>query len=128
VPDEAFVSIVLPTYNGSRFLSAAIQSCLDQTFRNWELIVVDDASTDQSPEIIAAYRAKDSRIRSVRHETNKKLPAAQRTVEILSRDAQGAVLFSVAQASLLEADDRHRGSQPDLKSLGRFLEEGSCGS
>jgi len=74
------VSIVLPTYNGaSGYLDEAVQSCLDQTYSNWELIIVDDASTDDTPAHIAQYVAKDSRIRSVRHETNRKLPAALNT-------------------------------------------------
>lgn len=73
------VSIVLPTYNGSRFLGESIESCLNQTYTDWELIIVDDASTDSTPGIIAKYVAHDSRIRSVRHETNRKLPAALNT-------------------------------------------------
>lgn len=70
------ISIVLPTYNGSRFLSAAIQSCLDQTFRDWELIIVDDASTDATPTVVSQFVAMDTRIRNIRHEQNRKLPAA----------------------------------------------------
>jgi hypothetical protein len=45
------VSIVLPVYNGARFLAQSIESVLAQTFRDWELIVVDDASSDQTPAI-----------------------------------------------------------------------------
>lgn len=73
------VSIVLPTYNGARYLREAIQSCLDQTYRHWELILVDDASTDETPTIIAEYVRLDPRIRSLRHEHNRKLPAALNT-------------------------------------------------
>lgn len=79
VTDSPFVSIVLPTYNGSRYLALSIQSCIEQTYPNWELIIVDDASNDATPEIIASFIAKDARIRSVRHETNKKLPGALNT-------------------------------------------------
>lgn len=73
---QPLVSIVLPTHNGSRYLEQAIQSCVDQTYPNWELIVVDDASTDSTPQILAHFVKADSRIRSVRHEQNRKLPAA----------------------------------------------------
>lgn len=76
---NSLVSIVLPTFNGTRYLDQAIQSCLNQTYSNWELIIVDDASTDDTPVQIAHYVAEDSRIRSVRHETNRKLPAALNT-------------------------------------------------
>ncbi len=73
------VSIVLPTYNGARYLREAIQSCLEQTYPHWELIIVDDASTDETPAIIAEYVRLDPRIRSLRHEYNRKLPAALNT-------------------------------------------------
>ena len=77
---DPLVSIVLPTYNGaSGYLDQAVQSCLDQMYSNWELIIVDDASTDDTSVRIAQYMAEDSRIRSVRHETNQKLPAALNT-------------------------------------------------
>ena len=73
---QPLVSIILPTYNGSRYLSEAIESCLAQTYRNWELILVDDCSDDLTPRIIADHMAEDPRIRGLRHETNKKLPGA----------------------------------------------------
>lgn len=77
---NTLVSIVLPTYNGgSGYLDQAVQSCLKQTYSNWELIIVDDGSTDDTPVRIAQYVAKNGRIRSVRHETNRKLPAALNT-------------------------------------------------
>jgi len=71
------VSIVLPTYNGSRYLRQAIESCLKQSYRNIELIIVDDGSTDETPEIIRSYT--DPRITSIRHEKNKGLPRALNT-------------------------------------------------
>lgn len=73
------VSIILPTYNGSTYLSEAIESCLTQTYTAWELIVVDDCSTDTTPAIIAQYVAHDPRIRAIRHEVNQKIPGALNT-------------------------------------------------
>ena len=70
------VSIVLPVYNGERYLAQAIESCLAQTLADWELILVDDASTDSTPVLIAGYVGADRRIRSLRHQVNRKLPAA----------------------------------------------------
>lgn len=70
------VSIVLPTYNGSRYLDGSIASCLSQSYNNIELIVVDDCSTDATPDIVKAWSEKDVRITIVTHERNKKLPGA----------------------------------------------------
>lgn len=79
------VSIVLPTYNGSRYLREAIDSCLAQTYSHWELILVDDCSSDATPQIIAEYVARDPRIRSLHHPTNRKLPAALNTGHAAAR-------------------------------------------
>lgn len=73
------VSIVLPTYNGAKYLEQSIRSCLDQTYRNWELIIVDDASTDDTAEKIAELSRGESRIQVTRHAINQKLPAALNT-------------------------------------------------
>ncbi len=60
------VSILLPTHNRADVVGRAIQSVLDQTFGAWELIVVDDASTDTTPEVLAAWRRKEPRLRVLR--------------------------------------------------------------
>ncbi len=70
------ISMVLPVYNGSRHLAASIESCLRQTYPNWELVIVDDASTDGTPDIIDAYCRQDGRVRSVRNPVNVKLPVS----------------------------------------------------
>lgn len=79
------ISIVLPTFNGSKYLEEAVLSCRCQTFCDWELIIVDDASTDSTPDIISRLIREDSRIRVVRHETNRKLPSALNTGFSLAR-------------------------------------------
>lgn len=71
---KGLVSVVLPVFNGARYVGLSIESVLGQTFPEFELIVVDDGSTDQTPAILARYSG-DSRIRVVRQE-NRKLPAA----------------------------------------------------
>lgn len=71
------VSIVLPTYNGAKYIRQSIDSCLNQTYKNIELIIVDDGSTDETPEIIKSYQ--DERIKYIRHEKNKNLPNALNT-------------------------------------------------
>ena len=66
------VSIILPTYNGSRYIRESIDSCLNQTYKNIELIIVDDSSTDSTPQIIRSL--EDPRIRDIRNEKNQRLP------------------------------------------------------
>lgn len=80
------VSIVLPAYNGARFLKGAIESCLGQTYRDMELILVDDHSTDATPDIMRAYAEKDTRVRYIRNQTNQRLP---RSLNIGFRAATG---------------------------------------
>jgi len=79
------ISIVLPVHNGMRYLPQAVRSVREQTCENWELIIVDDASSDRTPEIIIDACRMDERIRSVRHEQNRRLPAALNTGFSLAR-------------------------------------------
>jgi|GEM_PF-2039193 glycosyltransferase involved in cell wall biosynthesis len=71
------VSIVMPVHNGGAFLSEAIESILGQTFGDFEFIIVDDGSTDNSLAIALGYQKKDSRIEIDRHEENKGIVAAR---------------------------------------------------
>jgi glycosyltransferase involved in cell wall biosynthesis len=64
------ISIGLPVYNGERFLSAAVDSLLAQTYENFELILADNASTDATSDICRTYGALDRRIQYVRNESN----------------------------------------------------------
>lgn len=73
---EPLVSIVLPTFNGARFLEKSVRSCLEQTYADFELIIVDDASSDSTPMLIRELQSRDSRIRTLRHTTNRRLPGA----------------------------------------------------
>ena len=57
------VSVVMPVFNGEKYLAEAIESILAQTYTNFELLIVDDGSTDASAEIIRAYEGRESRIR-----------------------------------------------------------------
>lgn len=70
------VSMVVPVHNGARWLADAIASILAQDFADFELILVDDASIDDSPAIMAEAAARDPRVRLVRLDTNLGLPAA----------------------------------------------------
>src|SRR5262245_42112985 len=64
------VSIGLPVYNGAQYLAEALDSLLAQTYANFELIICDNASTDQTEEICHAYAKRDKRIYYIRNKTN----------------------------------------------------------
>jgi hypothetical protein len=73
-PATPVISVVMPTYNGERFLRPAIESILNQTFRDFELIVVDDGSTDRTPRILAEL--KDNRLIVLTNDRNQGIAVA----------------------------------------------------
>lgn len=107
------VSIVLPTYKRAHVLKSAIQSVLDQTYTNLELIVVDDNSPDTTSDVVASF--DDPRIRYVRNEPNLKLPRA------LNRG------FSLAHGEYLTwtSDDNLYGENA-IQCMVEVLQGGGC--
>lgn len=89
------ISVVVPCYNQGKFLSEALDSVLAQTLQEWECIVVDDGSTDNSADIAKAYCAKDNRIRYVYQENAG--PSAARN--------KGVSLTSAPLVFFLDGDD-----------------------
>lgn len=95
--NSPLISIVIPLYNGERFIAQTLESVLAQTYRNIEVIVVDDASTDKGYEIVHDYSTKDSRLRLLLSETNFGGPARPRNIGIEA--AQGEFI------AFVDADD-----------------------
>ena len=113
------VTVLLPVYNGERYLRAAVESILHQTFESFELLIVDDGSTDGTEAICRSFT--DPRIRVVRHETNAGLVSALNSV---------IDLIATKYVARMDADDV---SLPDrLARQVAFLESRSdiaaCGS
>jgi len=75
---QSLVTIIIPTFNRARLVARAIDSALGQTYPNFDVVVVDDGSTDDTQEVIRAY-AGDPRVRLVRHERNRGVTAAINT-------------------------------------------------
>ena len=88
--------VIVPAYNASRFLAAALDSVISQTLEDWRILLVDDGSTDATPEIAASYAERlGSKMKYIR-QANAGLPAARNTA---IRHAEGEFL------ALLDADD-----------------------
>lgn len=88
------ISVIIPTYNRAEFLPRALDSVIVQTYRDWEIIVVDDGSTDTTPRILDSYRARlGDRLIHVRQENSGCSAARNRGIE-LSRGAFIAFLDS----------------------------------
>ena len=93
---NSLISIITPSYNSSKFISQTIESVISQTYENWEMIIVDDMSPDNSNEIIEEFIKKDSRIKLIKLEKNGG-PAVARNRAI--KEAQGRYM------AFLDADD-----------------------
>lgn len=91
---EPLVSVIIPTFNRAHLLRRAIESVLQQSLGCWELIVIDDGSTDETPEIVAGFR--DPRIRYIHHGHNRGNAAARNT---------GIRLSSGKYVAFLDDDD-----------------------
>ena len=93
---QGLVSIITPIYQAERFIEQTILSVLAQSYQNWEMILVDDCSSDKSPDIIQNYIEKDKRIKYHRLETNSGAAVARNKAIAL---AQGVFL------AFLDSDD-----------------------
>ena len=62
------VSILIPLYNAEEYLSDTLESIIEQTYKNIEIIIVDDASTDNTQEIVKKFQNNDNRIRYIKNE------------------------------------------------------------
>ena len=69
--NEPLVSIITPLYNSEKFIAETIESVLNQTYKNWEMIIVNDCSKDNGPNIVQEYIKKDNRIKLFNNEVNQ---------------------------------------------------------
>jgi len=95
--NQPLVSIIIPMYNAEKYIAETIESVVNQTYKNWELIVVDDCSTDSGRDIVREYIKKDKRIKLIESETNFGGPARPRNIGI--DNAKGEYI------AFLDADD-----------------------
>lgn len=79
---ENLVSIITPMYNGRRYIAETLDSVLAQSYANWEQIVVDDGSKDDSAAIVESYASRDSRIRLIRKPNGGSASARNKALEL----------------------------------------------
>lgn len=113
--EKPLVSIVTPCYNAGRFISQTINSVISQTYNNWEMIIVDDCSTDDSEQIISHYSDMDYRIKYIKLGKNSGSPAAPRNRAI--QEAKGEIV------AFLDADDLWKPNKLEVQ-LQKILDDG----
>ena len=109
------VSIITPLYNSARFIEEAIKSVQQQTYSNWELVIVDDASSDRSVEIVQKLASNDGRIRLFTEEENK---GAAYCRNYAIKQAQGTYM------AFLDSDDLWNMNK--LEEQISFMKEHDC--
>lgn len=116
------ISVVMPVYNMSPYAGEAIESILNQTFTNFEFIIVDDASTDNTWNIIRSY--KDKRVIAVQNKTNLGNYPSRNIGMRLAKGKYIAVMDSddIAMPERLEKQHLHLEKNPDLVALGSDFE------
>ena len=77
--NKELVSIITPMYNSEKYIGQTIESVLNQTYKNWEMLIVDDCSNDNSPNIVKEYVQIDNRIKYIRVNKNKGVSNARNT-------------------------------------------------
>lgn len=92
------ISVIIASYNYAQYIEEAIKSVIDQSYQDWELIIIDDGSSDNSVDIINSYRQKDNRIKLLQHVGNK------------NKGLKGTILLGLENATgewiaFLESDD-----------------------
>jgi glycosyltransferase involved in cell wall biosynthesis len=95
--NKPLVSVVMATFNRAGYLSGAVESVIAQTFESWELIIVDDGSTDDTPSLVKPYTENHPNIRYLRHSNRK---------AALSRNAGIQASFG-EYITFIDSDDRY---------------------
>lgn len=112
---QPLISIVTPNYNCGRFIAQTIESVLAQTYTNWEMLIIDDCSTDDSYSIAVEYAKKDSRIKVFQNEKNSGAAVSRNKAIELS---QGEYL------AFLDSDDLWMPEKLELQL--KFMQENNC--
>lgn len=95
---KPFVSVLIPAYNAEKYISEALQSVLDQTYEEFEIVIIDDNSTDTTWEVIQSFADQDSRIKPYQNEENLKVVQTRNKAFRLASD-------KAKYYAIMDADD-----------------------
>lgn len=95
--NQPLVTVVIPLYNTEQYIAETIESVVSQTYKNWEMLIVDDCSTDNSRDVVRRYENKDNRIKLIESISNFGGPARPRNIGV--ENASGEYV------AFLDADD-----------------------
>lgn len=118
------VSVIMSVYNGEAYLAEAIESIINQTFQNWELIVINDCSTDSTAQILADFAQKDARVKVHPNEVNLRLPTSLNKAISLCSGKYIARMDAddISLPGRLEKQYKFMGENPDVSlSSCRFM-------
>jgi glycosyltransferase involved in cell wall biosynthesis len=123
--ENPLVSVVMPVYNAAPFVKQAVESILTQTYKNFEFIIIDDASKDNSHEIVKKLARRDKRIRLLRNKKNIGIGA---TMNKLLSEVKGDFIArmdadDVAYPTRLEKQVNYLLENPDVGIVGSFMNE-----
>lgn len=115
IAQRPLVTVITPAYNAEYFIKETIDSVLEQSVSNWEMIVIDDGSTDRTQEIVAEYAQMDARIRLIVNESNMGVARTRN---------RGLELFRGQYVAFLDSDDYW---EPNMleKMIARAVETGA---
>ncbi|MCR4275178.1 MAG: glycosyltransferase [Candidatus Wolfebacteria bacterium] len=112
---DPLVSIIMPTYNRAKLIERAIQSILSQSFKEWELIIIDDCSTDETPQVLSSWAKKDPRIKALINKKNN-YPDISKTLNRGLEESRGKYVARLD-------DDDYWCDPNKLKKQTEFLEK-----
>ena len=99
--EDFLVSVLLPAYNVEEYIKECLDSIINQTYKNLEIIIVDDYSTDKTKELIKEYVKKDSRIKFLQNKQNLGLPA---TRNVALKEAKGEYFYFMDTDDFIDLD------------------------
>jgi len=122
--DSPLISVILPVYNGEDHLIECVESVLNQTFEDFEFIIVDDASTDKTVPMLKEFATKDNRIIIVTHQVNQKQTAAANTAIKLAKGKYLARMDAddVALPNRFEKQVTFLEENPNIGLLGSWVD------